>query len=118
MKPYYSSLNSRKTYQLRQDLRISASFLVNVSLGNGRTVFGKIEDLSLNGAKLRLPISLTSEESLVLDFADYQLTIKAACRWSIPHDLTAGTYLTGVHFKGINSQQYARLRQILFNLAG
>jgi len=118
MRPDYPNLNSRKTYQLRQDLRISTSFFVDVTLDNGRTVFGKIEDLSLNGAKIRLPISLTSGDSLMLNFADYQLTIKAACRWSVPQDLTAGTYLTGVHFRGINNEQYAQLRQILFNLTG
>ena len=118
MDPNYHRTKSRKTYQLRQDLRISASFLVDLSLDAGRTIFAKIEDLSLNGVKLRLPVSLTSGASVILNFADYKLTIKAVCRWSVPHDLTAGTYLAGVHFREINNEQYAQLRQILFNLAG
>lgn len=110
--------NFRRSYQLRQDLRVPASFLVDVILDNGRAVFGKVEDLSLNGAKLRLPVCLASGALLVLDFANHQLTLKATCRWSLSHDWTAGSYLTGVSFIEIDHQQYAQLRQILFDLAG
>ena len=118
MKPNYSGETSRKSYQLRQDLRLPASFLVDVHLDNGRSVFGKLEDLSLNGAKLRLPVCLTSDSLLVLDFTNHQLTLKAKCRWSLPHDWTVGSYLTGINFININPAEYAQLRQILFSLAG
>lgn len=110
--------NSRSTHQLRQDLRVPASILVNVTLDNGRAVFGKVEDLSLNGAKLRLSLCLAFGSLLTLDFPNHQLTLKATCRWSVPHDWTVGSYLTGISFIEINPQQYAQLRQILFNLAG
>ncbi len=118
MIPNYSMKNSRKPHQLRQDLRVPACFLVDVILDNGRAVFGKVEDLSLNGAKLRLPVYLASSSILTLDFANHQLTLKATCRWSVPQDWNVGSYLTGISFIEINPEEYARLRQILFSLAG
>ncbi len=118
MKLNFSSENSRKSHQLRQDLRIQASFLVDVILDHGRAVFGKLEDLSLNGAKLRLPVCLAPGSLLALELANHHLTIKATCRWSVPHDLTVGSYITGISFNEMNADQYAQLRQILFSLAG
>lgn len=109
---------TRRSHQLRQDLRVPASILVDVILDNGRAVFGKVEDLSLNGAKLRLAVCLAPGSILTLDFANHQLTLKAICRWSVPHDWTVGSYLTGISFIEINPQQYTQLRQLLFNLAG
>lgn len=118
MTPNFPVENSRKSHQLRQDLRIQASFLVDVILDHGRAVFGKLENLSLNGAKLRLPICLTPGSPLTLDLANHHLTINATCRWSAPCDWTVGSYLTGISFNEINPEQYSRLRQILFSLAG
>lgn len=118
MKPNYFNENSRQGRQLRQDLRIPASFLVDVVFDNGRAVFGKLEDLSLNGAKIRLPLCLAIGSILTLNLANHQLAIKGTCRWTIPQDWAVGSYLTGISFIEINTEQYAQLRQILFSLAG
>lgn len=118
MIPKYPMKSSARSHQLRQDLRVPASFLVNVVLDNGRAVFGKLEDLSLNGAKLRLPVCLTFGSLLAVDFADHQLKLRATCRWAVSQDWNRSSYLTGIRFIAINPQQYAQLRQILFNLVG
>lgn len=118
MKPNYHTENSRESHQLRQDIRIDVSFLVDVVFDNGRAVFGKLEDLSLNGAKLRLPVCLASGSPLILDLANHHLSIKATCRWSNPDVWNVGSYLTGICFTEINTEQYNKLRQILFSLAG
>ncbi len=118
MQPDYRFENCHKGRQIRQDLRIPASFLVEVILGNGRAVFGKLEDLSLNGAKLRLPLCLATSSILTLNLANHQLAITGSCRWTTPHDWTIGSYLTGISFCELNVGQYAQLRQILFTLAG
>lgn len=118
MESNYLNENSLKNRQLRQDLRVPTPFLVEVNLDNGRSVFGKLEDLSLNGAKLRLPVYLATDSILTLNLANHQFTIKGSCRWSIPHDWSIGSYLTGISFNEINPEQYVQLRQILFSLAG
>lgn len=118
MKPINHPENSGKSHRMRQDIRIPASILVDVSFDNGRAVFGKLEDLSLNGAKLRLPVYLSSGSPLMLDLANHQLSIKATCRWVRSDVWNLGFYVTGVCFNEINTEQYTKLRQILFNLAG
>jgi c-di-GMP-binding flagellar brake protein YcgR len=108
--------NYRKERHIRQDIRIPASFLAQFVV-NGQTIFGKLEDISLNGAKLRLSLSLPIKSKIDLNLANHNLTLQGHCVWSSPQDLMANSYLAGVRFVDLNSQQYAGLRQILFNLA-
>lgn len=113
----YNANNYRKERQLRQDLRIPASFLGEIKF-NGQTIFGKIEDISLNGAKLRLSIPLPIKSKIELKLTIYHLTLHGVCVWSGAPDWTANSHLAGIRFIELNQEQYAGLRQILFSLAG
>ncbi|NLW47963.1 MAG: PilZ domain-containing protein [Firmicutes bacterium] len=106
----------RNERQIRQDIRVPASFLAELVV-NGQTIFGKLEDISLNGAKLRLSLSLPIKSKIALKLANHHLTLQGNCVWSSSQDLMANSYLAGVRFIDVNPQQYTGLRQILFNLA-
>lgn len=118
MKPNYPNENLRKGHQIRQDLRIPASFLVDVKFDSGWAIFGKLEDLSLNGAKIRLPIFLETGSPVTLKLTNHQFTIKGTCRWSFSQDWSENSYLMGISFTNLSTELYAQLRQILFSLAG
>lgn len=117
MSSNYHGNNHRNKRQIRQDLRIQASFLAELVV-NGQTIFGKFEDLSLNGAKLRLSLSLPIKSKIDLKLTNHQLTLQGLCVWSSSQDWMANSYLAGVRFIDVNPEQYTGLRQILFNLAG
>ncbi len=118
MKSNYCKERLDNQRQLRQDLRIQASFLIELIFNNGRAFFGKVEDLSLNGVKLRLPVSLPTGTQLVLNLISHRLTLKGTCLWTNNPDWAANSYLSGIKFIEITNEQYAGLRQILFNIAG
>lgn len=108
----------RKTPRIRQDIRVPASFLVEIIFSNRQAVFGKFEDLSLNGAKISLPISLLIGSQIVLNLTNHKLALKGVCLWTYSQDWEAISYLSGIRFINVNTIEYAELRQILFNLAG
>lgn len=110
-------LSSRKAPQIRQDIRVPASFLIETIFCNGQAMFGKLEDLSLNGAKLRLPISLTVGSQIELNLTNHKLTLKGICLWTRSQDWEATSYLSGIRFINVTTMEYAELRQILFSLA-
>lgn len=118
MKPNSINQNLRTNHRIRQDLRIPASILVDVNFDNTRSIFGRLEDLSLNGAKLRLPISTAIGSELTLTFPIHQLTLKGTCRWSLTENWSVNSYLSGINFNNLNPEQYAQLRRLLFSLAG
>lgn len=117
VKSYYDGKNNRKERQIRQDLRVPASFLAELVI-DGQRIFGKLEDLSLNGSKLRLSGSLPINSKITIRFPNHQLNLQGICVWSNTQDWTANTCLAGIRFVEVNPEQYAALRQILFNLAG
>lgn len=118
MTPNHPNENLGKTRCIRHDLRIPTSLLVDVILENSRNIFGKIEDLSLNGAKLRLPMPAAIGSKLTLSFPERQLTLKGICRWSLSEGWSGSSYLSGICFNDLSVEQYAQLRQVLFSLTG
>lgn len=109
---------SPKTHRIRQDIRIPTSLLVELQFDNRKAVFGKIEDLSLSGAKLRLPFRPETGASLALTIPDRQFSINGTCRWSIREAWPEDSFLVGISFDSLNSEAYAQLRQLLFDVAG
>lgn len=114
----FEKKTSPKTHRIRQDIRIPTSLLAELQFDNRRAVFGKIEDLSLSGAKLRLPFRPETGASLTLTIPDRQLSINGTCRWSIREDWPESSFLSGISFDLLNGEAYAQLRQLLFDLAG
>lgn len=117
MKSNYYGNNNRKVRQIRQDLRVPVSLLAELII-DGQRIFGKLEDLSLNGSKLRLSGSLPINSKINIKFPNHQLNLQGVCVWSNTQDWAANTSLAGIKFVEVNPEQYAALRQILFSLTG
>ncbi|TCL62021.1 PilZ domain-containing protein [Hydrogenispora ethanolica] len=100
----------------RRDFRIPARLIVRVVLGDGRSLLGKAEDLSLGGMKLRLHERCPPDTGLtvLLNPPGAALRLAAVSRWTLPADIQLREYFCGIRFAPLDPEQYRRLRAFVF----
>lgn len=110
--PTHSNYNPEKN----QEPPVQVTALpANIQFEDGSQLPSKVEDLSFGGARINLERLIPVNTRVVLEiaFGNQVVPLSGCCIWSAPDPKKPSSYLAGIFFNQLSSEEFEHLKQLI-----